>query len=46
MKDTRFFKKEYFYKALQKTSNEHQTDISVLEKFEELIGKLSNQNNE
>ena len=46
VKDARFFKKEYFYKALQKASNEHQTDILTLEKFEELIGKLINPVNE
>lgn len=40
MKDTRYYKKEYFTKALQRASNEHQTDIATLEKFEELIGKL------
>lgn len=40
MKDTRFFQKDYFNKALQKASNEHQTDIETLEKFEDLINSL------
>lgn len=41
MKDTRYYKKEHFSKALQKASNEHYTQIDILERFENLITKLS-----
>ena len=41
VKDGRSYKKEYFSKALQKASNEHYTGIDTLEKFENLINKLS-----
>ncbi len=46
MKDGRNYKKEYFSKALQKASNEHYTEVNVLERFEELISKFASAENE
>ncbi len=46
VKDGRSYKKEYFSKALQKASNEHYTGVDILEKFENLINKLSTTVNE
>jgi hypothetical protein len=45
VKDGRNYKKEYFGKALQRASNEHYTSIDMLEKFEDLINKLSTAEN-
>lgn len=46
VQDGRNYRKEYFSKALQRASNEHYTEIEALEKFENLINKLSQAENE
>jgi ubiquitin conjugation factor E4 B len=42
IRDLRYYKKENFTNALQKAANENCADENVLERFEALIGQLSN----